>query len=177
MYRNRKGRFAKRRTATVGDKILVGGMILTTLCYVISDTYKVMSTPVVYQAEASTVVAEEVQEVKIKVHIDWTEERIKEEVWARAEKYNTYPEKMWAVMKCENPHLDPSLQSLIVKDGIREDSWGLAQFYLPAKNKTADGRTITKEIATDPVESIDAMAWHFSEGRARLWTCWHIVYG
>lgn len=116
------------------------------------------------------------KEVRIKVVYDWTEEETKEYVYEAAEKYNTYPDRMWQTIKCENPELIPELQSLIVKEGVREDSWGLAQFYLPAGNKTPDGEVITKEIAQDPIKALDAMAWHFSEGRAHLWSCYKKIY-
>lgn len=115
--------------------------------------------------------------ILIEVEIEWTQERIIELVYEKAEKYNTFPEKMWGTIKCENPELDPELQSYVVKNGIREDSWGLAQFYLPAKNKTASGEVITKDMAQDPEIALDAMAYHFSIGNAHLWSCYKIVYG
>ena len=116
------------------------------------------------------------KEVRIKVHIDWTEDRIKEEVYKAAAKYNTYPEKMWATILCENAELDPKLQSRHILDYGREQSFGLAQFHIPSGNKTADGEVITKEMAQDPEIALDAMAYHFSVGNAELWTCFRMIY-
>lgn len=125
------------------------------------------------------VVVEEVKPepkpVKIRTYINWTEERIKEEVWKRAEKYNTYPERMWKVIICES-QLDIDVQSHHILSYGREQSYGLAQFHLPSKNKTAEGKVITKEMALDPEIALDAMAYHFSIGNAKLWTCYRNIY-
>lgn len=176
--RDSRGRYAKRyQQASRWERLIIVGVILGQAVGVGLDAFsQKYLVPLVYAQE---IVEEEVVEPKtvlIAVEIDWTEERIKKEVWDAAARYNTFPEKMWDTIQCENPALDPELQSLIVKDGVREDSWGLAQFYLPAKNKTAEGQVISKEMAQDPEIALDAMAYHFSEGRAHLWTCYRNIY-
>ena len=113
--------------------------------------------------------------VRIKVSIDWTEERIKEEVWKSAKKYNTFPEKMWKVIGCESGYKIDVQSNHILSYG-REQSYGLAQFHLPSGNKTAEGVVITKEMALDPEIALDAMAYHFSIGNAPLWTCYRDIY-
>lgn len=125
-------------------------------------------------------VSEEPEMILIEVEIKWTEDRIKEEVWKAAARYNTFPERMWAVIsECENISLDHKMQSHIpdpTGPNNQEDSWGLAQFHLPSRNITPSGETITKEMAQDPTIALDAMAWHFSEGRAPLWSCYRLLY-
>lgn len=58
----------------------------------------------------------------------------------------------------------------------REDSWGIAQFHMPSSLETASGREITKEIAQDPAQAIDAAAFNFSTGNARHWSCFNLYY-
>lgn len=144
---------------------IIGGNIVAN-----SWQYNEMN-PIVYAKEP-----EAPREIRIEPVVEWTKERIKQEVETKAKEYGVSFEELWSTIKCENPSLDPSLQSQIVKHGVREDSWGLAQFWLPAKNKTRDGRVITKEIATNPEEAIDAMAWHFSQGSESLWSCYRQLY-
>ena len=94
-----------------------------------------------------------------------------------ARKWGVNHDMMYRIVGCETGwQFDHTMRSLATyKDGTRENSWGLAQWHLPAKNVTKDGQVITKEIATDPHQSLDAMAWHISEGRAGLWSCYHIL--
>lgn len=184
--RDRKGRFTKKvkyRELSRWEKIIIlcifGAYIVALLldsAIVYARELLLDSTPTVEVVGVIEELPVEPKLVLIGTKIDWTTERIKEEVWLRAEKYNTYPEKMWQTILCENPQLKPELQSLIVKDGVREDSWGLAQFHLPSKNVTADGKVITKEMAQNPEIALDAMAYHFSIGNAKLWTCYRDIY-
>lgn len=142
------------------------------------ETYVENTKPVVYVAEAA-VVEQYPRPAIIEVDIDWTEERIKKEVWSAAAKYNTFPEKMWSVMKCENAALDPTLQSYHrytfsdpsrgIHIGEREKSFGLSQIHLPDHD-------VTYEQATDPEFAIDYMAKHFAEGKASLWSCYKMIY-
>jgi hypothetical protein len=114
--------------------------------------------------------AEEVKELEekilIEVQIDWTKERIEQEIKTAANKYGVSYEKMYKTIACESG-FDTDIKS----HHPGEDSWGLAQFHLPSRNRTADGKVITKEMAIDPVIALDAMAYHFSQGNARAWTC------
>lgn len=170
--RDLQGRFKKQyRTASRWEMLIVLSIVVGVLLAITVDAtrHEVVAQEVIEE------VVEEPKEVRVEVVIDWTEERIKEEVWKAAAKYNTYPDKMWEVIKCESG-LDIDVQSRHILSYGREQSYGLAQFHIPAGNKTADGRVITKEIALDPVEALDAMAYHFSIGNARLWTCYRNLY-
>lgn len=52
----------------------------------------------------------------------------------------------------------------------QEDSWGVAQIYLPAHPE------ITKEQALDADFAIRWAAKEFASGRAKQWTCWRTLY-
>lgn len=178
--RDARGRYSKEyRKSSRWEQIIILSIIAGYAVAISADALIVYAEGLLKEVEPAVEVEEVVEEpvpVRLQVVTDWTPERIKKEVWYRAEKYNTYPDKMWQTILCENPELKPELQSYIVKDGVREDSWGLAQFHLPSGNKTADGVTITKEMAQTPEIALDAMAYHFSIGNAELWTCFRNIY-
>jgi len=89
-------------------------------------------------------------------------------------KYGVNRQRLYDTLECESEGFkDPAIQSgYYRKDGKRETSYGYAQFNLPSGLKTVDGRTITYEIAINPSEAIDAMAFNFSIGNANQWTCY-----
>jgi hypothetical protein len=94
-------------------------------------------------------------------------------ITASARKYGVNRRVLYETLDCESIHFkDARIQSGYYKNGVRENSWGFAQFNLPSSLKTADGRTITKEIAIDPAQAIDAAAYNFSIGNAREWSCY-----
>ena len=90
------------------------------------------------------------------------------------EKYNVSPKIMLNVIRCESTF--NNVQSGIYKDGVREDSWGIAQFHLPAKNRI-DEKVITKEMALDPNIAVEAMAQIMSKGNYNKWSCYRKIYG
>lgn len=59
----------------------------------------------------------------------------------------------------------------------QEDSWGVAQWNMPAGNKTQDGRVITREMALDVKLAVDTAAWYFTKGWHKKWSCWNDLYG
>ena len=73
-------------------------------------------------------------------------------------------------------YYDAHAQSDIVRDEIREDSWGFSQWHMPSGNKKKDGTLITKEEAQNPHIALDTMAWYFSEGFATKWSCYRKLY-
>jgi hypothetical protein len=163
------------------DKVLILILFIIPIYAIANEELKVATKPVEYVAEEVPVeVKIEPQEVQIEVHIEWTKERIKQEVWASAEKYNTYPERMWNVMLCENTDLVIDLQShwkytatnapAGFKQGDREQSFGLAQIHVPVHDTTY-------EQAIDPEYAIDFMAKSFANGKASWWTCYGMIYG
>ena len=161
--------------------ILIGKVALLGLSFYL-ETPKVIeyvyAAPVEEAVTSSDNVITE-KEVLIEVKIEWTEDRIKQEVWNAAAKYNTFPEKMWTVMKCENDTLEPERQShwdYTFSDpargiyvGEQEQSYGLAQIHLPDHD-------VTYEQAIDPEFAIDFMAKNFADGKASWWTCYRMNY-
>ena len=105
-YRNRKGRFAKRRTADKRYVWLVGGMLLffagAILHDVVSSTLERITQPIVYAAENDVEIVEP-RTVLIEVEIDWNEEKIIEHI------KKTFPNEpvMVKVAECEST-FDPS---------------------------------------------------------------------
>lgn len=73
---------------------------------------------------------------------------------------------VWATIQCEDPTLDPAIQSGDYKNGVRENSWGLAQINLDAHPN------ITKAQATDPFFAADYITKEFSVDEQTQWTCW-----
>ena len=114
--------------------------------------------------------------VLIEVRINWTRDRVLQEVKTAATKYGVSYEKMYKTIECES-NFDINIQSHHTLSYGREESWGVSQFHIPSRNRTADGKVITKEMALNPVIALDAMAYHFSTGNARLWTCYRNLYG
>lgn len=101
-----------------------------------------------------------------------------------AEKYKVSPAEIERIIDCENEEYDPKLQSRIRYTegqisrhpdwgivGEREKSFGLVQIHLPAGNKWK-GKTITKEQATDPIFSIEFLAYQLSKGNGPMWSCY-----
>lgn len=101
---------------------------------------------------------------------------IKEKVTDYATKYKVPVSEMWRVIDCENPSLDPKMQSKYiykkdrpsegVKAGEQERSFGLVQIHLPAHP------SISYEEATDVDFSLEFLAKNLSEGNGKIWTCY-----
>lgn len=80
-------------------------------------------------------------------------------------------ERMWATIRCENPELEPTLQSRhINKKGEREKSYGLAQIHLPS------WPNISYRQATNPSFAAKFMATKFKEGQQQKWSCYRMLF-
>lgn len=78
--------------------------------------------------------------------------------------------EMLETIRCETGNtFDPGLQSYVEHNGVREDSWGLAQIHLPSHPH------ITREDATDPMFAINFMAREFAAGNQWKWACWKLL--
>ncbi len=94
----------------------------------------------------------------------YTKPELIEKVYKYSALWGNNPQKVIKTINCENKEWDPKLQSRIInKKGVREDSWGLSQIYLPAHPD------ITKEQAQDADFAISYMAEHL--GRDVTWSC------
>ena len=122
----------------------------------------------------TTVYAAEAAEPLIEVAVSLTPGEL---ITEAALKYGVNRQHLYDTLDCESQgFIDPAIQSGWYRNGVRENSWGYAQFNLPSGLKTADGREITKEIAIDPKEAIDAAAYNFSVGNAGAWTCYRDLH-
>jgi len=142
---------------------------------IIIDAYFTPIVEVAHAEEVVQIVQLEPVEVLVEINYNWDIVRTKEEIRKAADKYGVSYEKMDATVKCESKY-DLDVQSHHILSYGRELSFGLAQFHLPSKNRDAQGVVITKEMALDPLQALDAMAYHFSIGNARLWTCYRNLY-
>lgn len=70
---------------------------------------------------------------------------------------------MYRTIECETRFRN--VQSEIVKNGVREESYGYSQIHLPSHPN------ITKEQSLTPSFAIEFMAKEFSKGRQWQWTC------
>lgn len=80
--------------------------------------------------------------------------------------------RLYHTLYCESG-LQPNIQSSVPDPSGpngREDSWGIAQIHLPSHPE------VSRENALDPIWAIDWAAYQFSQGNARWWTCWRLLY-
>lgn len=98
---------------------------------------------------------------KTEYGIDIGKEEVEKLIKPLAEKYNVSSYQMMRTVQCESGF--KNIQSNIIKNGIREPSFGLAQIHLPSNP------TITKEMALDPNFALEFMAKEFSNGNSWKW--------
>lgn len=146
------------RREVIGFAITVG-----IISGIIIDIMKTNSI-IVYEAQA-----EERKEVLIETVINWTPERIEQEIQTQAKKYGADPKIMANVIQCESQG-STTIQSLSRnKKGERENSWGLVQIHLTSH------KDISKEQALDPMFSIEFMAKNIVKN-PYMWSCYKIIY-
>ena len=122
-------------------------------------------------AKQEVVIAEEPKVVLIEVKIDWTEERIKEEI------RNTFPENpntAIAIAKCESGL--KMVRARAILDYGREESYGVMQIHAKVHHKTALSHGLD-DYQTDIAENV-AMGRIVSNGAVarglhmfQPWTC------
>lgn len=83
------------------------------------------------------------------------------------EKYGVDPSVLFEVIRCETAGtFDPTIQSSCVfSNGVREESYGLAQIYLPVHPD------ISLEQATDPEFAVEFMAKNWAQ-HSSWWMCY-----
>lgn len=115
---------------------------------------------VIYIAEAKeTEVVVEPQKVLIEVRIDWTKERIEEEI---RRVFPEMPDIAVAVARCESG-LVADVQARATLSYGREQSFGIFQIHARDHHKTAV-RLELGDYKTDPADNI-AMARHIYDNR------------
>ena len=98
----------------------------------------------------------------------YSEQQIAELVSVYSTKYGVNPTKVLETVRCESRF--KNVQSGIVSNGNREDSWGIAQIHLPSN------LTISKQQALQPEFAIEWMVKQFSLGKAKKWSCYRSLY-
>ena len=114
----------------------------------------------------------------------FNDEELKALVDSSAEKFGANANQLLKTVQCEAKkrkidgvvYYDATAQSDHYSNGVRENSWGLAQWHLDSGNDGFTGQDITLEQATDPEYSVDLMASYFSDGRQSLWSCYRKYY-
>jgi hypothetical protein len=117
-----------------------------------------MQPIVVYAAQEE----ETPKEVLIEIEINWTKERIKEEIQTVADEYGVSAEVMNTVINCESQYNKKAL-------GDHGHSRGLVQIH----NEYHD---VTDAEAYDPAFAIDFLAKHLKAGQGHLWSCYNMNY-
>lgn len=113
-----------------------------------------------FLAKGETLVYENVEEpekVLIEIRVNWTEERIKEEIHSVSQEYGVSEEVMTKVIQCESQFKKDAL-------GDHGKSRGLVQIH-------SDYHDVSDEEAYDPAYAIRFLAQHLKEGNGNLWTC------
>lgn len=100
----------------------------------------------------------------------YSEQQIIDLISVYATKYGVDASQMLETVRCESVGFR-NVQSGHILDGVREDSWGIAQINLYWNPE------VTKEEALNPYFSMDFMARKFSQGKYHRWTCWRNIYG
>ena len=113
-------------------KYLITTIIIVTILYIIPNTYKVVAEDNFQFYKLGDVLTK--QEVSKIISLYAT---------------GTKAYQMLRTIECESHY--KNIQSLIVKNGVREDSWGIAQINLYWND-------VSKEQALDPYYSINFMS-------------------
>lgn len=122
-------------------------------------------------ANAVTTVPEEVKPVirlSSELGATYSEQQIKVIVDEYSIKYGVDSTRVLETIRCESRF--KNVQSGIVSQGIREDSWGIVQIHLPSHP------TISKQQALQPEFALEWMVKQFSNGKAKQWSCYRTLY-
>lgn len=99
----------------------------------------------------------------------YSEQQIIDLISVYATKYGVNASQMLETVRCESVGFK-NVQSGHILNGVREDSWGIAQINLYWNPE------VTKQQALDPYFSMDFMARKFKLGKQDRWTCWRNLY-
>lgn len=130
------------------------------------------SKPLEYIAETAHAEEIEPMPVILEVEIDWSRDRVKQEVDTQAKAFHTFADKMHTTVNCESQYN--------VKAYNRSDPYGgaigVAQFLRPTFEKYAPLAGVTNPDIWNPVHQLQTMAYMFSIGEAKQWTCYRAHY-
>lgn len=109
-----------------------------------------------------------VKELSSELGTTYSEQQIKVIVDEYSIKYGVDSTRVLETIRCESRF--KNVQSGIVSQGIREDSWGIVQIHLPSHP------TISKQQALTPEFALEWMVKQFSNGKAKQWSCYRSLY-
>lgn len=170
--RNRRGQFTRLRVpASRWERIICLSILGGILLGISVNVWKANEAHYAY-AKEEIVWPEFETEVKIRVHIDWTEERIEKEI------RDTFPEDAETAIKvarCENGWSEKrgykaDIQSGHVLSYGQEQSFGIFQIHAPDWHKTAL-RLGYDNYQTDPGDNIK-MARYIYDNAGKKWRDW-----
>ena len=98
---------------------------------------------------------------------EWTRDDVRNYAIEIAKEYGLKTQKFLDVIKCEN-NFEAKGQSNHYYKGVRENSWGVAQFHNPETDWN-----MTIEEAENPEIALPKMAQAWLDGLAPRWSCWH----
>lgn len=133
--------------------LIAGGNILKN-----AEQYN-QAHPLVYVAEAQVI---EPREVLIEIQIDWTKEKIIQELETQAQKYGVSSDVMKTVVNCESQY-----NRYALGDGGK--SRGLVQIH-------SGYHDVSDEDAYDPAFALEFLAKNLAQGNGKLWTCHRMNY-
>jgi hypothetical protein len=159
-----------REPASRWERIIIFGILVgIVLGLAVNAVTTVASTEYVYAKEK---VEPQPVEVKLEVKIDWSDERIEQEI------RNTFtedPETAIKIARCENGWnpkrgYDVDIQSGHILHYGQERSFGIFQIHAPDWHKTAM-RLGYDNYQSDPAHNI-AMARHIYDNAGKKWRDW-----
>ena len=162
-------RRAERSAVVSRWEMLVGlSIVLGIFLGILIDIQK-QNNILIYKAEAKELVATSTPEVLVRVQIEWTRERIIEQI------RTTFPEApntAVAIFKCESG-LKADIQSHHILSYGREESFGVSQIHA----KDWDARAMKLGFVnykTDPGDNLK-MARYIYDGRGNFkdWSCYN----
>lgn len=98
----------------------------------------------------------------------YSEQQIAELVSVYSTKYGVNSTKVLETIRCESRF--KNVQSGIISNGVRENSWGVVQIHLNSHP------TISKQQALQPEFALEWMVKEFSIGHASKWSCYKKLY-
>lgn len=161
----KKNRFGFKNITT---EVIAGAVLIGLVAPLLWDAYarytEAQIIPVVYAVEKPVA-----KEILIEVHINWTEDRIIEEIRAM---FPEAPNTAVAIARCESG-LRPVIQSHHILDYGREESYGVFQIHARDWHQTALRLGYTN-YQTDPGENIKMARYLYDgrDGNFNDWTCY-----
>ena len=168
-YKKRKlnGQFRSKKNS---DILLAfhSSIVLFVLCLPVSLAINIPQSVTTYEApriEVRHVDAQEPTKVEKALrdipHTSSTTDKVIRYLYEQAETHGIDGDQMAHTIYCESMFY--SIQSGVVRNGVREPSFGIAQIHLPSH------KTMTKAQAMDPYFAVDFMVENWDTTKKGIW--------